>query len=330
MNLDPRYHALIASLGYRADAGESLAIARSLDHIEQRITEVMYAELRALRFVPTIPGIDPGAKTYTFTVLDRSGRAAKAGSRGKDLPRGNESLGENTSGIETYGAEYAYTTAELRAVAQMNTGRGPTINLETIRATTAAQMIARAIDSVVAFGDPDRATGQATIKGFLNNGNVTIESAPLAWADMTPDELLAELFALANNPFVISKELFRPDAILLPTAHHQLVSTLPYGTAGLKTVLGFFNDAMANAKRSVAVESWPLLVTADAARTGPRAVSYVRSAEVAGAIVPAAFIAQPPQAQGLEWVIPCEGICGGAAVCQPLGMYYRDGLGAIS
>lgn len=328
--INPRYLHLVSSLGYRADAGESLAITRSLDHIEQQITEVMYAELRALNFIPTIGNIDPGAKTYTFTVLDRSGRAAIAGSRGRDLPRGNESLSENTSGIEIYGAEYAYTTAELRAVAQMNQGRGPVINLETVRATTAAQMIARAIDSCVAFGEPLRATGQAPIKGFLNNANVTVESSPLAWEDMTGDELLNELFALANNPFVLSKELFRPDTILLPTAHHQLVSTTPYGTAGLKTVLAFFNDAMSNARRSVAVESWPLLVTADAARTGPRAVSYVRNVDVAGAIVPAAFIAQPPQAEGLEWKIPCEGICGGAAVRQPLGIYYRDGLGAVS
>ena len=328
--INPKSQHCTASLGYRADAGESLAIARSLDHIEQRITEVMYAELRALNFIPTQPGVDPGAKTYSFTVLDRSGRAAIAGSRGMDLPRGNESLSENTSGIEIYGAEYAYSTAELRAIAKSNSGMGPVIQLETVRATTAAQMIARAIDNVVAFGEPLRATGQAPIKGALNNANVTVDTAPLAWENMTPDELLQELFALANNPFVLSKELFRPDTILLPTAHHQLVSTLPYGTAGLKTVLAFFNDAMQNARRSVAVESWPLLSLADAARTGPRALSYVRDVDIVSAIVPAAFLAQPPQAKGLEWVIPCEGICGGAAVKQPLGLYYRDGLGAIS
>jgi hypothetical protein len=76
----------------------------------------------------------------------------------------------------------------------------------------------------------------------------------------------------------------------------------------------------------VTVESWPLLSTADAGRTGPRAVAYKRSVDVAGAVVPLAFQSQPPQAQGLEWLIPCEGVCGGAAVKQPLGMYYRDGL----
>lgn len=330
MIIKPKYMNLVSALGYRADAGESLVIQRGLDHIEQRVTEVLYAEMRSTILFPTIGGIDPGAKTYTFTVVDRVGRAGIAGPRGVDIAEGAEFLTENTSGIETYDAQYGWTTAELRANAMANRGQGPVINLESIRAETAAQMIARKIDSVCAFGEPLRLTGSSAIRGVLNNANVTVEAAPLHWEDMTPDELLSELFALANRQFVISKEAFLSDTILLPTDHHQLVSTLPYGTAGLKTVLGFFNDAMREQGRNVAVKSWPLLSLADAARTGPRAVSYKRDESVVGLIIPAAFIAQPPQAVGLRWNIPCEGICGGAAVRQPLGMYYRDGLGEIS
>jgi len=317
MNTAPRY----ASLATRFDAGEQVVIARSLDHVEQRITEVMYTELKALRYVPTIPGIDPGAKTYTFAVMDRVGRAAAAAERGKDLPRADVFLTENTSAIKPYGAMYAYTTQELREIA-MAAKRGMNLQLDVARAETAMKMIARKIDSVVAFGE----TNDSRIKGFLNNSNVAVGAAAGTWSGLTDLELLAELFALANDPVTASKEVFVPDTILLPVAQWQLVGTTPYGTAGLKTVLEFFNDAMKNMGRQVAVEPWPLLATADAGLTGPRAVSYVRSADVVGAIVPLAFQAQPPQAQGLEWQIPCEGLCGGAAVKQPLGVYYVDGL----
>ena len=320
----------IRILETRFDAGESLVIARGLDHVEQRITETIYAELRSTLFFPTIPGIDPGAKTYTFTVMNRYGQARLAGASGKDVERASELLSENTSGIVTYEAEYGWTTAELRTIAKQSGGIGPNINLESFRAETAAQMIARRIDACCAFGEPVRLSGQAQVRGVLNNTNVTVESAPMAWEDMSGDEMLDELFALANRQVIVSKEIFQPDVILLPTAHHKLVSTKPYGSAGLKTVLAFFNDAMANARRTVAVESWPLLASADAARTGPRAVAYKRDVNVAGLIIPAAFIAQSPQPKGLEWLIPCEGICGGAAVRQPLGMYYRDGLGVIT
>jgi hypothetical protein len=145
------------------------------------------------------------------------------------------------------------------------------------------------------------------------------------WSTLTWEELLDEMFQLANNPVTVSKEVFRPDSILLPTSQWMLVSTT-YNSLGTKTVLELFNDAMRAQGRNVSVESWPLLATADAGGTGPRAISYVKDVEVAGAVVPAMFIAQPPQPRGLEWVIPCEGLCGGSIVKQPLGMYYRDGL----
>ena len=317
MGLDQKYLPLTT----RFDAGESIVIARSLDHVEQRITEVMYSELRALKYVPTIPGIDPGAKSYTFMVMDRVGQAAAAAERGKDLPRADVFLSENTSGIKTYGAQYGYTTQELREIAMAAT-RGVNVQLDVARAETAAKMIARKIDNIVAFGDPI----DTRIKGFLNNSSVAVGAAGGVWSGLTAEQLLAELFVLANYQVQISKEIFTADTILLPTAQWQLVGVTPYGTAGLKTVLQFFNEAMSNMGRSVTVASWPLLATADAGGTGPRAVAYVRNVDVAGAIVPLAFQAQPPQAQGLEWLIPCEGVCGGAAVKQPLGMYYHDGL----
>jgi len=315
--LKPKY----LPLAQRFDAGETLVIQRSLDHIEQKVTDVLYAEMRALKYVPVIGGIDPGAKTYTFAVMDRVGRAAAAAERGRDLPRADVSLTENTSAIKPYGASYAYTTQELREIA-MAAARGLNLALDQARAETAAQMIARKIDELVAFGDAN----DTRIKGFLNSSSVTVGAAAGTWSGLTDLQLLAELFALANTQLTVSKEVFSPDTILLPTAQHQLVATTPYGTAGLKTVLAFFNEAMREQGRNVEVASWPLLATADALRTGPRAVAYKRSADVAGAIVPLAFQAQPPQAQGLEWVVPCEAVCGGTAVKQPLGIYYRDGL----
>lgn len=329
IDCNPKYMHLLRSVvpnafsthATRMDAGETLAIQRSLDHIEQRITEVVYAELRAARYVPVIAGIDPGARTYTFSVLDRVGVAARVAERGKDLPRADLFLTENTSAIASYGAQYGYTTQELREIA-MSASRGVNLQLDAARAETAALMIARKIDNVIAFGDDF----DVRIKGFLNNASVSTDAAAGVWSGLTADQLLDELFALANTPVTVSKETQMPDTILLPTEQWLLIGRKPLGTAGLQTVIGFFNEAMNNMGRRVEIASWPLLALANAARTGPRAVAYRRNIEVAGAILPLSFQAQPPQAQGLEWTIPCEGLCGGVAVKQPLGMRYRDGL----
>jgi hypothetical protein len=318
----PQLNHLVNTLGFRVDSGEAAVIQRALDYVEARATDVMYPELRAARFVPALSEVPLGPRTFTFAVKDKIGRARRTTGAGRDLPRANITLSENTSAIAGYGASYSYTTEELRAFDYARgTGRGPALSLDTERADTAMEMIARLMDSVIAFGDPD----DSRIKGFLNATGVTTSTAAIAWGSATFAELLSELLALANEPVVTSKETFMPNAILLPTDKLQLVQSV-LNAFGTKSVLEAFNDAMQSARRSVSVESWPLLATADAAGTGPRAVAYVRDTKVVGSIIPALFIAQPPQAQDLEWVIPCEGVCGGSVVKAPLGVYYRDGL----
>lgn len=318
----PQYRNLVNGLGLREDAGETAIIQRGLDYVQKQATEVMYPELRALQFVPVMTDVPIGAATVSYAVKDRVGRAKRTGGKGGDLPRANISLTENTSAIAQYGASYAYTTAELRAFDYYNgSGRGPAINLDTERAETAALMIARVIDNVVAFGDAE----DSRIKGFANNSNVTVGAASAAWSTMTWEELLNELLTLANYPVTRSYEIWKPNTILLPTAQHQLI-TSTWNTLGSKTVAELFTEAMRAQGRSVEIASWPILSTADAGGTGPRAISYVKDVKVCGAIVPAAFIAQPPQPRDLEWVVPCEGLCGGSIVKQPLGVYYMDGL----
>jgi len=307
----------------RLDAGgESVIVQRALDHVEKTVTETLYAELRALKFVPMIPGIDPGARSYTFLVEDRVGRAVATGDRGKSLPRVDVSLSEHTSAVKIIGTSYSYTTQELREVAKASKF-GPSIQLDQMRANVATDVIARDIDSIVAFGSAN----DSRIKGFLNNSSVTVDSAAKAWEDMSPEELLEELKTLANTQVIVSKEVFSPDTILLPTKHMLIVSGRSYGLAANETVLSFFLEKVMKATgRQMSVDSWPLLATADAARTGPRAVAYKRHVDVAGSIVPIPFIAHSPQPVELEWVTPCEASCGGTAVKQPLGMFYYDGL----
>lgn len=318
----PQYRNLINSMSLREDAGETAVIQRALDYVAAKATEVMYPELRALRFVPEIGEVPLGARSFTFAVQDYQGIAEEVSGAGKSLPRANTSLSENTSTIKTYGMMYAWTTEELRAFSYAaGTGRGPAISLDTSRAKAAQIGIARKLDSVIAFGDPR----DSRIKGFLNDSGVTVSTAAINWNSATFAELLSEMLALANNPVVTSKETFTPDTILLPTTYLQLVQSV-LNPLGNKSVLQAFNESMQAAGRSVSVESWPLLATADAGLTGPRAVSYVRNKEIVGSIVPALFIAQPPQAVGLEWQVPCEGVCGGAVIRAPLGVYYRDGL----
>lgn len=305
----------------REDENEAIVVLQSLDHLEKKLTEVVYTELRAARFIPMVTDVEPGARSYSFLVMDKVGQAAVATGRGKNLPRVDAFFTSNTSAIGSYGAMYGYTTGELRGIA-LAAKRGVAIDLQGIRSRLCAETIARKVDKVCAFGDDN----DTRIKGFLNNSNVTVESAAADWESLSPEELVDELFRLADTQFIVSDETFNATTILLPTLYHRLVAKRAMGLAANITVLEFFLNSMRAAKRPIDVESWPQLDLADAARTGPRAVAYVRDVDVAGSIIPLPFQSQPPQAKGLEWEVPCEGECGGVAVKQPLGMLYMDGL----
>lgn len=319
--LTPALVQQLSSGVQRFDAGETAVVARSLEHVEQQVLETMFAELRSLRFIPTIPGIDAGATAYTWYRMDYAGEAARTGDRGKDLPRVDLQLVSQYSHIASYGAAYGYTVSELRQIA-LAAKNGLNVQLDTMRASKAAEVIARKIDSVVAFGDPE----DERIKGVLNNDEVDLDTILAPWSGLGAVALVDELFALANVNLIASKEAVQPDTILLPTAQFLQVQRTPIGSNADRSVLSYFMQSMTDSQRVMNVASWPLLAAADVARTGPRAVSYKRDVSVVGAIVPMPFQSQPPQPEGLEFVIPCEGLCGGGVVKQPLGMYYRDGL----
>lgn len=306
----------------RCDAGETAVVARALEHVEEQITEVIYAELKAATFVPAIGGIDPGASGYTWRQGDVVGEAKRSNGRGMDLPRADAKTEEFFSRIESYGASYGYTIQQLREVA-LAARRGVDLKLDQTYANAAAQMIARKIDNVIAFGDAD---SNGAIAGFLNNAQVAVQAAAGVWSGLTATQLLAELFAMVNGVVVASKEVIVPDTILLPQVQLNIVSQTMMGVNSDRSVLSVFMQSQRDAGRPVEVAAWPLLETANAARTGPRAVCYKRDASIAGSIVPLPFEAQAPQQQGLEIVVPCEGRCGGAVIKRPMGLVYRDGI----
>lgn len=322
--LTPALVQQLSSGVQRFDAGETAVVARSLEHVEQQVLETMFAELRSLRYFPTIPGIDAGATLYTWYRMNYAGEAARTGDRGKDLPRVDLQLVSQYSNIASYGAAYGYTVSELRQIA-LAAKNGLNVQLDTMRASKAAEVIARKIDSVVAFGDPE----DSTISGVINNAEVIASShtvAGTAWADLAePSDLLDELFLLANVNLIASKEAIQADTILLPTAQFLQVQRTPIGANADRSVLSYFMQSMTDSQRMMNVASWPLLNTGNGSG-GTRAVAYKRDVSIVGAIVPMPFQSQPPQPEGLEFVIPCEGLCGGGVVKQPLGMYYRDGV----
>lgn len=307
-------HALAA----RFDAGETAVTARELEHIEQQVTEVLYPDLYAQDFVPLIPGVDAGAEVYTWRQEDYVGEAKVVANRGDDLPSVDVSLTENYHPIRTVGDKYSYTTQELRRFAEMK-ARGSSIQLDVERAKKAREFIERKIDAMLTTGDTP--TG---IKGIANNSNVTLGTLPFgSWTTATAQQILADLQYLERTVYTQSKQRLMADTMLLDPESYAIAMQTPLGVNNDHTVMAFF---LASAMSVKTVRPWWRLSTADAGGTGKRAIAYKRDVTVLGSLIPLIFQAQPPQARGLEFEIPCEARCGGVVVKRPLGVLYADGL----
>ena len=62
---------------YRSDAGETMIIARQLEYIRAKTTDVVYAESKALRLFPIASDIPDGAQSFITQQWDMAGSATR-------------------------------------------------------------------------------------------------------------------------------------------------------------------------------------------------------------------------------------------------------------
>src|SRR5690606_18591184 len=128
---------------------------------------------------------------------------------------------------------------DLRAAAQSGQP------LDTQRATAARRAVEAAIDEVAAFGLPE-----AGMPGFLNNPNVPIVAPDTGgWAAAIAADhvvgskaVLADLAKLVQAIITATKNVHRPDTLLLDTASFALLAQTPTGDNLEKTILRVFLD----------------------------------------------------------------------------------------
>lgn len=324
--MHPKYLQFMAKMdelnradNYRADAGETAVMARALEHVETEVTKVIYADLRALDFVPLIAGVDPGAEGYVWQSLDLRSYADLIGNGAKDLPSSEGDVVDQTAPIRSFGNHFGYTVQDLRSFA-LARKRFTNVQIDQIRAMSCRRGIDEKHDDMIAFGD-----ARVGITGFLNNANVAILNAGVGlnggWTGATPDQILADLLAMVNAVRSQTLDVVEPDTIGLPSAKHTICTTRKLGTGTDTTIAKFFE-----ANTGVKLAKWTKLKNAGSGGAQDRMVCYKRDPMIAGAIVPIVFQTLAPQLQGFRWNIYAEGRSGGTVVRLPAGMVYGDGI----
>lgn len=313
-----RLTAHLESMGFRADAGETAQILRSLLFIETEIYKTEYTENRIREFIPVDSTVPAWAESFSWRLLDWRGMAKIIRDAATDLPAVDIVMAEFIQKVYEIGDSFSYTLNDLRAAAKNN------MPLDSEKGEIARQAQENLIEVLGAFGDPT--TG---MPGFLNNANVPILTAPGQlngdWLNpaTTAVQILADLHYMTQSVVNVTRNVLKPDTLLLPTAHFGFIAQTQVNPLNNATILEIF---LKQSQYIRSVDQWPYLDTANAGRNGPRGMVYKRDPKSVRLVLPLPFEMLPPQPRNLAFMIPCHSRIGGVSWRRPMSAAYADGI----
>lgn len=300
------------------DASESVYVAKQLERIKTNAYEVKVAATRIREFIPTgTGGLSPGTKAFTFKVYDHVGMAKIIAAYSDDLPRVDAFAREEVGKIKALGDSYGFSVIED---VQPAVARGE--DLPDRKARTARRAIEELIAKIALTGDDDHG-----LLGMTNQPNVTVLALPNGaaasplWTSKTEDEILKDLYAMEDAVGDATKNMEKPDTLLMPLAQYRRASRLRIDATSETTVLEYF---LRTSKSIKTVEAWDDLAGKGAGGVS-RMVAYPRNSETLELLVTREFEQLDPEQRNLEILTNCIAETGGVQVYFPLAMVYADG-----
>ena len=314
--LDKYRNFLLQTGAYRADALETMFIARELVSVETAVYEKKYPEFKGRLLVPK-KALPEGATYASYTEQEEYGSARIISSGADDLPRAEVSRAETMVQIYTVANSYGYTTMELKKAAFARQ------SLDAAKAMAARRIMEQKIDLLLQTGD-----AAYSMKGLLNQTGTNtyvvpngVSGSPL-WINKTSDEILTDLNGIAKAAHIATKSADMSTKMLLPLDSYELISTKPRSSTSDTTVLEFF---LGTSRFIKSVDPWYACDTAGALGV-KRAVAYRPDADAVFYKMPREFQMLPAEARGLRFVVDCIAEYGGVHARKPKTITYADGI----
>lgn len=334
----------LATQGYKEDAGQTRAFARSLEHIFAKLYMAEFPEYKAMSLFPVNTEVEPGAASFTYRMGERIGQAAvvNAGNSG-DLPVVDVKAQEWQAQVITLGVGYGFNAIDELAAQKMQ------IALEAEKAMAARGAIEQLQDQIFCTGyGPTGTSGVTSALGVQQTTQVSTGtwSAQLAVAYATAptttvpypgvgaiSAIAADIKAMAQAIYASTQGRHKATHCLLPPNLYGMLDALPRSVAFsdddvltyLEKVTGLIIDDWAQLQVAGSVNgSGSSMGSSDAFKT--RVMVYQKDPEVMSLVVAQPFVQLAPQPRDLQIKIPCYARIGGAWSARPLGVRYMDGL----
>lgn len=306
----------------------SVFFARELDHVKAKSYDKLYPELTSFSIFPHTSEADPGDETITYYSYDKTGMAQIINNYATDLPRADVKGEPETAHIKSVGASYGYSVQEMRASRKANK------SLDHRKAESARYQVDVKLNQIAWAGDKkNKLVGVLTkdnnIPAITNNTNAAGNSTK--WIDKTADEILADINGYMAFVSETTKNVERPNTLVLPTNVFIDISTRRIDMTNT-TVKDFVLDHAPYLKEIVPAAE----LNANSVETNPYASKngdgqgvaffFTKDPDKLAIEDPMPYYQYPVQERNLEMVVPCEARTAGVIIYYPLSALIIAGV----
>ena len=301
------------------DSAQTIYFNRELEHVISKVFEVQYADLEFRKVIPINHEADPAVETLTVEVYDMVGSAKIISSYADDLPRADVSGVEISYPVRSVGTSFAYSLQEVRASAY--TGKP----LRPMKAKACMRATEQTFNGIAFNGDVT-----SGLPGLFSNPNIPVSNvvvgagASTLWTAKTGDEILFDINDMFSDMVELTKKKERASVLLLPVKQYNYIATTRLQDQNM-TIMAFL---IANSPWLTGPESIMSLNELDGIGAGGLDVMYIYtpSAEKLEMHIPMELEFIPPQADGLQILVPGEARTGGVHVYYPLSLSRKEGI----
>lgn len=320
---------------------EGIFFQRQLEYIQAQSYDVLYPELKGRGLFALNTEGGEGINTITYRSYDKRGETAIIAGKATDLPRGDISGQEYSISVRTLGNAFGYSRQELAAAKV--TG----MPLEARKAEATRRSYEEKVNQIIFFGSPENnlhglfdgpAGAPALTATRTSVAASAANAANFGWADKTPDEIIADLNTALTKMFVDTKQLFRPDKIIMSVASKKILETTPRSLQSDMSILSWFlanNSFIHSADQIVDVNEvagiYPIRSSLANAFDGTggsnEGFTVVSSGEDNLRVrEPFPYVHLPVQLKGLEFEINCYGRFAGVEMIRPAAVQHWMGI----
>jgi hypothetical protein len=301
-----------------ADAGLGF-VESTLTHVEAKVYETQYRHIVYQDIVPVSNEAGEGATSVTYYSIDGATMGKFIGSDAIDVPLADFATKQSVVPVELGATGYKYSDEELRQAAMLNRP------LPALKANLAMRGYEEHAQSICFNGDATKG-----FSGLLNNVNVPAASvvnpgSGTAWTTKTPAQILYDINALFAQVYETTKEVEKPDTLLLPTAQWSYIASTPRSDNSDTTILQYIVQNSPYITSADNIKSLPELKGAGAAATD-RMMAYTYDEDKLVFHIPLPFRIEQPVRKTLGWEVPAVYKLSGVEIRYPLSASYADGI----